>query len=105
MLAALPPRLRSGMWFALYLAVAFSGPSSFASAKPKATAGGSKACSHTGFYSKKVVPLCERHFPDEASKHVWVVQYYHPYVRRSNDVREGFEQLAAAPDEIAAAKV
>lgn len=61
----------------------------------KSTSGGSKACSHTGFFSKKVVPMCERHFPEESSKNMWVVQFYHPHVKKVHDFREAYEQLAA----------
>jgi len=65
----------------------------------KSTSGGSKACSHTGFYSKKVVPLCERHFPEESSKNVWIVQFYHPHVKKVHEVRDAYEELAlAAPN-------
>jgi len=67
--------------------------------------GGSKACAHTGFYSKKVVPLCETHFPDETSKNAWVVQFYHPYVQKVFDAKEAFEQLASNPQKIGGAKV
>jgi len=83
--------MRSGMpavcfWAAL-LAVATAG---------SGKAGGSKACAHTGFYSKKVVPMCERHFPEASSKHPWVVQFYHPLVQKAHDAKDGYEQLAAA---------
>lgn len=71
----------------------------------KPSSAGSKACSHTGFYSKKVVPLCEAHFPDSSSKNAWVVQFYHPYVKKVHDSREAVEDLAAAPDQISGAKV
>lgn len=76
------------LWAAL-LALAAAGPN---------TKGGSKACSHTGFYSKKVVPLCEKHFPEASSKNAWVVQFYHPYVQKVHEAREGYEALAAASD-------
>eukprot|EP00927_Polykrikos_kofoidii_P046788 TRINITY_DN4091_c0_g2_i2.p1 TRINITY_DN4091_c0_g2~~TRINITY_DN4091_c0_g2_i2.p1 ORF type:complete len:322 (+),score=74.45 TRINITY_DN4091_c0_g2_i2:38-967(+) len=59
--------------------------------------GGSKACSHTGFFTKKVVPLCEQHFPDDQSKHAWVVQFYHPYVKKCVETRGAYEELAADP--------
>merc|ERR1740117_2271412 len=77
-----------------------------AGAKP--SKGGSKACSHTGFYSKKVVPLCEKHFPDEASKNAWVVQFYHPYVKKNVDIKAAYEALAALaddPDKMGGAKI
>eukprot|EP00928_Gymnodinium_smaydae_P032805 TRINITY_DN23672_c0_g1_i1.p1 TRINITY_DN23672_c0_g1~~TRINITY_DN23672_c0_g1_i1.p1 ORF type:complete len:327 (+),score=82.90 TRINITY_DN23672_c0_g1_i1:54-983(+) len=67
--------------------------------------GGSKACAHTGFYSKKVVPLCEKHYPDESSKHVWVIQFYHPYVQENFLTKQAFEDLASAPEKIGGAKV
>jgi|Transcript_117460 thioredoxin-like negative regulator of GroEL len=76
-----------------------------AAGSAKKSSGGSKACSHTGFYSKKVVPLCERHFPEESSKNAWVVQFYHPYVKKVHDAKEGYEQLAANPDKLSGAKV
>ncbi|CAE8600371.1 unnamed protein product, partial [Polarella glacialis] len=69
-------------------------------AAKKDTSGGSKVCSHTGFYSKKVVPLCEKHFPDPASKNVWVVQFYHPQVQQVVSQRESFEELASAPEKL-----
>mmetsp|Transcript_101958 Transcript_101958/g.287786 ORF Transcript_101958/g.287786 Transcript_101958/m.287786 type:complete len:321 (+) Transcript_101958:49-1011(+) len=75
-----------------------------ASGKPDSK-GGSKACSHTGFYSKKVVPLCEKHFPDDASKNPWVVQFYHPYVKENFESKAAFEGLAATTDQIQGAKV
>jgi thioredoxin-like negative regulator of GroEL len=79
---------------------------SLATAAPsKGGSGGSKACSHTGFYSKKVVPLCERHFPEESSKNAWVVQFYHPYVQKVHQAKESYEQLAASPDKLSGAKV
>jgi len=55
---------------------------------------GSKACAHTGFFSKSVVPLCERHFPEESSKHAWVVQFYHSRVGYVVDARATYEALA-----------
>lgn len=69
------------------------------------TAGGSKACSHTGFFSKKIVPLCEQHFPDSASKNLWVVLFYHPQVQKVHDGRGAFEELAADTSRIEGAKV
>lgn len=71
----------------------------------KSTTGGSKACSHTGFYSKKIVPLCEKHFPEASSKHAWVVQFYHPYVKKVQESKGALEALAAAPKRIEGAKV
>lgn len=71
----------------------------------KGTSGGSKACSHTGFYTKKVVPLCESHFPEASSKHLWVVQFYHPYVKKVHEGQAAYEGLAAGTDKIDGAKV
>jgi len=68
--------------------------------KGKSTEGGSKACSHTGFYSKKIVPLCQAHFPDEVSKHVWVVQFYHQSVNKVVAGKSAFEGLAKIADEL-----
>lgn len=68
-------------------------------------AGGSKKCSHTGFYSKKVVPLCEAHYPDAASKNAWVVQFYHPRVQKNLDTKEAFEALAGVSEKTLGAKV
>jgi len=73
-------------WLLLLAAVASQG---------KPSGGGSKSCSHTGFYPKKIVPLCENHFPDISSKHPWLVQFYHPGVRKVHDQRDDFEQLAS----------
>lgn len=73
--------------------------------RAKASKGGSKACSHTGFYSKKVVPLCEKHFPEESSKNAWVVQFYHPFVKDVVAQKEAYEELAGSPDQIDGAKV
>lgn len=44
---------------------------------------------------KKVVPMCERHFPDASSKNAWVLQFYHPHVQKNVQSKEAFEQLAA----------
>lgn len=71
----------------------------------KSTTGGSKSCAHTGFFSKQVVPLCANHFPDETSKHSWVIVYYHPGIKGVFDSREVFEQLAAEPKKLEGAKV
>jgi len=76
-----------------------------AAAGPKKTSGGSKACSHTGFYSKKVVPMCKNHFPEASSKNAWIVQFYHPYVQQVHDAKESYEQLAAGGDKLDGAKV
>jgi len=76
-----------------------------ASAGPKKTTGGSKACSHTGFYSKKVVPMCEKHFPEASSKNAWIVQFYHPFVKQVHDAKDGYEKLAGAGDKLEDAKV
>lgn len=73
-------------------------------AAPKSTTGGSKVCSHTGFFSKKVVPMCEKHFPEEASKNAWVVQFYHPQVQGVHDAQAGYEALAAS-DKLGGSKV
>merc|ERR1719424_1934943 len=74
-------------------------------AAKKNSAGGSKACSHTGFYSKKIVPLCEKHFPDDASKNLWIVQFYHPYVQENVLTKGIFEELASTPEKLGGAKV
>jgi len=76
-----------------------------ATAGPKQTTGGSKACSHTGFYSKKVIPMCLSHFPEESSKNAWVVQFYHPWVQKVHEAQAGYEKLAAAGGKIEGAKV
>eukprot|EP00440_Ansanella_granifera_P075326 gb/GFBE01081747.1/.p1 GENE.gb/GFBE01081747.1/~~gb/GFBE01081747.1/.p1 ORF type:complete len:361 (+),score=123.04 gb/GFBE01081747.1/:1-1083(+) len=80
-------------------------PLLLAFAAAKSTGGGSKSCSHTGFYTKKVVPLCEAHFPEASSKNTWIVQFYHPGIKKVFDQREAYEQLAAEPDKIPGVKV
>lgn len=71
----------------------------------KSSTGGSKACSHTGFYTKKVVPLCERHFPEASSKNAWFVQFYHPFVQKVHEARASYEEVAAAGRKLQGAKV
>jgi thioredoxin-like negative regulator of GroEL len=67
--------------------------------------GGSKVCSHTGFYSKKIVPMCEKHFPEAYSKNEWLVIFYHPFVQKVHEARESFEEIAALGDKQLGAKV
>eukprot|EP00931_Biecheleriopsis_adriatica_P105686 TRINITY_DN80231_c0_g1_i1.p1 TRINITY_DN80231_c0_g1~~TRINITY_DN80231_c0_g1_i1.p1 ORF type:complete len:378 (+),score=107.22 TRINITY_DN80231_c0_g1_i1:28-1161(+) len=100
MRAALPvPMLALRAWALLLAALLV------ACVQGKATGGGSKKCSHTGYYGKKIVPLCESHYPEISSKHTWVVQFYHPGVQKVFDQREAFEQLAAEPEKIDGVKV
>jgi len=87
------------------LLFAYASSVAFCAKKEKATAGGSKACSHTGFYSKKIVPLCEKHFPDDSSKNIWIVQFYHPYVKKVAETREAFEEFAKDEKGLAGGKV
>lgn len=87
------------------LLLAYASCAALGAKKEKATAGGSKVCSHTGFYSKKIVPLCEKHFPDDSAKNIWIVQFYHPQVKKNLEAREAFEAFAKDEQALSGGKV